>query len=350
MTSKPVQISLLFSLFALMAFPLFYFVYKFGDPEPIAHDFFQYYYLYKDFDISKVIAPHNMRLAGPFIVHLLYKLNLFYNTASAFDTYTSWGFMKQVYFNALLFNYICVSTTCCLLFYLLKKHTQHILLSFIGALLYLLGFGTLFYELMPTTDAFSVLLFTLTLYLYFRQNYTVLLLLAILIFQREYILIAISTLAILDFIYVKQKFYLHILLAGLLFFLIYILLRKTLFYTPHLDHQASVSYFLSSLFKLNFPLWQYLKQTAMTLNVFYLYLGMLIYKKYTGAKTDGFYFLKISVLFVQVNIICHIAGHGTNCGRYFYMLIPLIIFILIKESAPVLAAIENPSHQQSGQQ
>ena len=77
----------LFFLFTLLSFPLFDFVYKFGNPEPLAHDFFQYYRLYKDWDIDNVNAPFNMRLVGAFFVHLLYRCNLYSDTDTAFDAF-----------------------------------------------------------------------------------------------------------------------------------------------------------------------------------------------------------------------------------------------------------------------
>src|ERR1043165_4427803 len=111
MPSRLTRDLLLCAVFLCLSFPLFYFVYKFGDPEPISHDFFQYYRLYLNWDVHNVVAPLNMRLVGPFIVHVFYKLNLYYDTDTAFDMYSGWGFLEQVYFNAVLFNWICVALT-----------------------------------------------------------------------------------------------------------------------------------------------------------------------------------------------------------------------------------------------
>jgi hypothetical protein len=326
----------LFLLFLLLGFPLFYFVFKFGDPEPLAHDFFQYYWLYKDFDISHVIAPHNMRFVGAYFVHLFYKWNLFYDTASAFDKYAAWGFLKQVYFNALLFNFLSVAATCVVIFQILQQHFLKFLISFSGAALYLFGFGTIFYELMPLTDAFSILLFAISIKAYLNKSYVILFPLLLLIFQREYLLIALGTWTVMDVMFYKNRYFLHVFITCSVFFAIHVVLRKTIFYTPHLDFQASAGFMWESLFKINFPLWSYIKQTAMTLNLFYLYVGIVLYKKMKGLTIDGFSVVKILVLFVQINLICHLAGHGNNCGRYFYMLTPLIIFLLITEGVSLM--------------
>lgn len=326
----------LFFVYGFLAFPLFYFVYKFGDPEPLAHDFFQYYYLYKDFDIERVIAPHNMRLVGSFFVYLLYKLNIFYDTVVTFDKYQSWGFLKQVYFDAVLFNFLSVLATCLVLYRLLQKHLQDSVLAFIGSLFYLLGFGTLFYELMPLTDSFSVFLFALILYYYLDKKWFVVLLLAVVVFQREYILIVAATLAFLDYFNTKLHYYLMVALMSCFFMTIHLILRKTLFYTPHLDHQASLDYFFNSLMHLDFSFMVYLKQLAMTLNLFWLYIACIIYKKIVGINVDWFSLFKVFLFFFQINVICILAGHGTNCGRYFYIISPLVIFLLIVEIKPLL--------------
>ena len=262
---------------------------------------------------------------------LFYKIDIYYDTATNFDKYQSWGFLEQIYFDAILFNFLSVVATCSLLFQILKKKIKNTLLSFIGALMYLFGFGTIFFEFMPLTDAFSIFLFALAFQSYLDKKWYIIFPLAILILQREYIIIAFGTLAIMDFLYEKSKYFAWIFMVCIVFFSIHVILRKTLFYTPHLDYQASSDYFLSHLFTINFPIIPYLKQTAISLNLFFLYIGAILYKKVKGLTWDRFNFLKVIVLFLQINLICHVAGHGNNCGRYFYILIPLIIFLLIKE-------------------
>lgn len=300
------------------------------------HDYFQYYWLYKDFDPSRVIAPHNMRLVGAFFVFLFYKFNIFYDTVSAADKYQTWGFLKQVYFDALLFNYVSVAATCTILFQVLNKQFQHSLFSFFGATLYLLGFGTIFYELMPGVDAFSVLLFVLALRWYFDSSHLIFIPIVLLVFQREYLLIVISTVAIMDYWKVRQAYFFKVGLAAAIFFVLHVILRKTIFYTPHLDFQSSGDFFLSNLFQLNYSLADYFKQLLLTLNLFILYVGLLLYKKYHSLPISQFNAWKLILLFLQINIITHLAGHGNNCGRYFYMVTPLIIYYLMQELFPML--------------
>lgn len=322
-------------LYTLLAFPLFYFVYKFGNPMFGCNDFFSYYILYDTFDISKVEAPFNMRLLSTFFVYLLNKTGLSYETATNFDQFTNLS--KQVYFNSVLFNYLSVIATCTVIYYTIKKFfANNVLLSFVAGIFYLLGFGTIFYEIMPITDAFSVFLFSAVLFAYLSKSYTIIPLLLPLIFQREYIFMALGLIALVDYFKYRERYYVLVLITCVFCFAIYYTLRKTVFFTPRFDHQASPSFFLDSIQTLKFPLGPYIKQTLMTLNLFIFYVLVLIYKNYYKLNIDKFSFFKLLLLFVQINLISVAAVFGNNTGRYFYILVPLVIFELVKEIQPLL--------------
>lgn len=272
-----------------------------------------------------------MRLVGAWVVHWFYRLNFFYDTETAFDKYQAWGFLKQVYFNAVLFNWLCVVVTCTLLFNIVKEHTGNLLFSFGGGLLYLLGFGTIFYAMMPLTEACSILLFTITLQQYLRRSYLVIIPLLLLIFQREYVLLAMGLLTICDLVFYKERYFLFVLMTALLSFGVYYFLRKTVFYTPALDFQSGAGFMWKNLIYPNIDFGQYLKQQLLTLNIFFLYLVLMVYKWWHKLAVDRFAFIKVMLLFLQVNVVSISGGHGNNVGRYFYLLVPMVIFYLIRE-------------------
>lgn len=332
------SITVLWLIYFLLAFPSFYYVYKFGNPNFGTNDFFSYYKLYKDWDLDKIEAPFNMRLVSSFFVYVFNKIGFNYNTVTAFDMF---GMDKQVYFNAVFFNYLCVTSTCVIIFITLQKFLEKVLLSFVGGAIYLFGFGTLFYEFMPITDAFSVLVFSIVFYLYLRQSYWIILWLVLLILQREYVFLALGFIGLIDYFKFKVKYYLHVLLICMVCFLIYYVLRKTLFYTPKFDYQASAGFFLESVFTPKFPLLTYVRQTSMTLNLVFVYLGILCVKRLMKLPIDKFHLLKISLLFFQINVISFAAVFGNNTGRYFYILVPYVIFVLIMESDSLLKRIES---------
>lgn len=328
-------------LYGAFAFPAFYFVYKFGNPDYGCRDYRDYYSLFKDLDISGVEAPFNMRLLSTFFVHILYKMGFHYNTEIIFSNN---GLDTSVYFCAVFLNYLSVIGTCMVLYFLIKKQFHDAFYAFGGGLLYLLGFGTLFFVLMPITDAFSIFLFAIAFYFYLEKKYSLFFILILLIFQREYYFMALGLLALCDYWKHRDKFYLYTLLLCILCFTIYIVLRKTVFYTPKYDHQASTGFFLSSVFSLKFPMIPFIKQTLMTMNISLVYVAVIVYKKIKGLKFDTFAFMKMVLLFVQIAIISFAAVFGNNMGRYFYMLIPIVIFYLMEE----LNVFRGPADQHVG--
>ncbi len=271
------------------------------------------------------------------LVYLLNKTGLHYDTMATFDKF---DLSKQVFFNAILFNFLCIVSTCVVIFSTAKKFLKNNLLAFTSGLIYLLGFGTLFYELMPITDALSILLFAVIVHGYLSKSYMIIFPLLLLIIQREYIFLALGLIAVIDLWKYREKYYLHILVSCVVCFIVYIVLRKTIFYTPKYDHQASAAFFFNSILKIKFPLGTYIRQTVMTLNIFLVYLALIIYKKYKKMKIDNFNLIKLVLLFLQINVISFAAVFGNNTGRYFYILIPIYIFQLAKESQPLLKETE----------
>lgn len=326
--------------FLLLSFPLFYFVYKYGDPEPLAHDFFQYYRLYKNLDVANVNAPFNMRLVGAAVVRLFYEFNFFYDTETAFDKYQQWGFLKQVYFNAVCFNWLCVVATCTMLYRMIRSGGLPSMFAFLGGLLYLFGFGTLFYHLMPLTEACSALLFTWFLWMYLKKNYWGLLPLALLIFQREYLLLAVGLMTLMDWLKWRDRYFIIHAVAACLCFVIYYILRKTVFYTTALDFQSRPDNMLLNLLNPGLNWGEYWKQFLLTANLLLLYMGLVAFKYYRNSKVNGYEFLRIVLLLLQVHLLSISGGHGNNAGRYFYLLVPLIIIQLVNEAAPLMAGEE----------
>jgi hypothetical protein len=321
------------AIFGLLCFPLFYFVYKFGTPYLGMIDFFDYYKLFETMDFMRADSPLNMRLVASGMVHLMSKAGFFYDTACAIDAYPV---SKVIYFNVLFFNFVCVVFTCGTLFVLLRKRGIPILLSFVGGLLYLLGFGTIFFQLMPLVDAFTTLCFTVILIFYYRKSYWAFPVLALMILQREYLLMAFGLAALIDYLYTRDRYQLRVFLFTGLCFFTYVVLRKTIFETARYAHHTDPSFMYHALTGPSFPIIPFLKQTAMTLNIFFIYLAVVIYKKTKRLGFDKTAVIKIVALFLQVVVLAFILALGNNTGRYFYIITPLIIVALIKEISPLL--------------
>ena len=55
-------------------------------------------------------------------------------------------------------------------------------------------------------------------------------------------------------------------------------------------------------------------------------------------------FVKFMLLFVQLIVVSFAAVLGNNAGRYFYILIPFVIFELAGEAQSLLIKPESQSH------
>lgn len=332
---KPSRL-VIFILYALLAFPAFYFVYKFVDVSDIAHDFFQYYRLYNNWDWHNVNAPFNMRLFSSYLVFLQTKLGIYYQTASAFDHYVGYGFNKLVYFNAILFNYLCVVLTSTGIYGILFSELKNRALAFTGGLLYLLGFGTIFYELTPCTDAFSTVLFLATWHVYRRKSPWIYVLLLAAIFQREYILMVMALLPLLEYARSKQKYLLKVSLCSIVCFGMYFLLRRTYFYTPALSFQTNFGSLWQAFLHPDFSLSAFVKSLDLTLNIYFVYMGIVFYKWRKRISIQRYAFYNINVLMLQIVLISFAASLGNNAGRYFYMLSPMIIYYAVVEASAIV--------------
>lgn len=324
-------ITAVFLFYAALAFPSFYFVYKFGDPIEIAHDFFQYYRLYNNWEWSNVNAPFNMRLISSFFVWLFHQSGIFYDSPAAFDKYIAMGFDKQVFFSAVFFNYLTVAATATVIYFTTLKYFNQISLSIISGALYLLGSGILFFELMPCTDAFSVLLFALLIHAYRARSFWIYPGLLASVFQREYILLAFILIAGMDYLAERRSFFSRVGIAAALCFVVYFVLRKTLFYTPALSFQTSPDNLWQNLWSPPFDLLPFLRQTLLTLNLLLLYGGILAYKIIYNLPFNRRQALLILLLLIQIIIISFAANLGNNAGRYFFIASPLILFELVSE-------------------
>lgn len=322
------------SFYFLLSYAFLYFAYKYFAPDIACVDFFSYYPLYKNFDVQSVRTPFNTRLLNPLIVFAFNKLGIHYNTYVSFQDST---IDQTVFFNALLVSYLAVVSTALVIYLTCYNYFKNKLFSFFVGLFYLMGGGTVVFCINPATDAFSVLLLALIFKSYIEKTKWIYLLLLLAVFQREYIFMVISLIAIIDFWFDKQNFkkYLTVVVAAVVCFGIYIILRSTILYTPAHPEQLDYSQYISRLLspQLNFS--EYIRQGLFTQNVLFTYIFVLVYKlvkKQTVVKKNAWI---IGMLILQINFICLIALLGNNIGRIFYMTTPILLFYLAIEVYPM---------------
>ncbi|MBK9283192.1 MAG: hypothetical protein IPM51_02625 [Sphingobacteriaceae bacterium] len=322
-------------IYALLVFPIFYFVYKFGILLKGYDDAKWYLKMYFDLTSDEVPSPFNMRLISASIIHCMQSLGLHYHTECAIDAFPLVD--KSFFFNNILFNFACITLTAFSLFIIFVKLGFGQVLSFIAGTLYTLGFGSLFYLMMPGPDALSVLIFTWILFFYIKKSYWLIPLFILLIFQREYYFLAFMVIAFMDFIkYKREKYYLFVLLINISCFILYYVLRKTIFHTHHWSHQTSPTFLFSSLLDNHIEIIPMIRQSLMTMNLFFIYLFILAYKYYFKQTILKHHLYVSLIALLQITLLSFAATFGNNNGRYFYLLAPLILYYLLSELKPLL--------------
>ena len=320
-------------VYLLLVFPMFYYVYKFGVLLMGYDDVKSYLKLYANLSDPEVPAPFNMRLISASCIHFMDKLGLMYNTECSIDTYT-WV-NKRIFFNSIFFNFFCITATSFSLFTIFLKLNFSRIMSFLAGLTYLLGFGTIFYLMMPGPDALSVLIFTWVVYFYIRRSYWMFPFFAALIFQREYYFLSFFVVAFMDFFrHGRNRYYLWISVASVAGFGIYFILRKNVFHTIHWSHQTNPEFLWSTLWENDLQLVPLIKQSLMTMNVYLVYIFILVYKKMKGYSINSHHLYITLLLLAEITILSFAATFGTNNGRYFYLNIPLFLYYILLELKP----------------
>ena len=335
MSTSPIRSALFqnaFVLFVLLmlSYPLFYFSYKYTLPDMGGADYFHYLHLYESWDVEHTEAPFNMRIVGSYGTHLFNKVGLHYDTETVFATVHP-ELSQQTFFNALFFNYLCVLLSAFVVFQTAKARLNNGLLAFIGSLVFLLGFGTIFFLLKPANDACGVLLIAIGFHFYLRRSAWVYPILLLCVFQREYALMVFGMLAAVDYFFERRRYFVAVLLASIASFGLYYILRKTVFYSPLHDGQTKPGFFLQSLLHPEIAWGPFIKQLALSCNLLWLYVAVVVYKMWNGIAFNKRFLTLVLVLFVQVIFMSIAAGFGNNTGRIFYFTAPILIYFLMHE-------------------
>jgi hypothetical protein len=341
------NLKVLFS-YLLLSYGLFYYAYKFGSPDLQGlKDYEEYEKMYETWDIEHIESPFNTRLVSAYVIYSVNKLHLSYDTDIA---YTNELQKKQTYFTALLVNYIFILINAWLIFVYIKKYGLNEVWSFAGGLMFLYSSSTLFFYLNPLTEAFSALLATLIFISIQRKNFYFIIPLLIAILQREYLFFMFGLFAVLMFWYEKadRGYYLKLLSATLVAFVIYFILRKTIFYTPQHADQLSFSAYSSNITRLYVSIGTYLKQALIIQNTLVIYYAVIVYKWFTKQRINAQGLVFISAFIVQMIIIAQFASLGQTIGRLLFFCSPLLIYhLLLEVKQSKLLSLKNENLAQS---
>lgn len=318
--------------YTLLGLPLLYYAYKYGTPEFGGSDVYSYLRLYTNWDYASVDSPFNQRLISSFCIYLIHLTGISYPTKTAVE---AMGIDAQVYFSALLFNYMCVVATCVVTYQMVRRHlSASTLFSFASGFTFLLGFGTILFLITGLSDALSVLMLAIIFDLYLRKSGWQYVILVAAVFQREYIFFVFGLIAFIHWFSdrANRKYYSVVLLANIACFVLYFVLRKTLFFTPRYEHQLAVGSFLETIRYSISDYAAYFRQTIMLQNLLFLYIIVFLYKRWKGMKVNVVGMYIVLALLLEIVVLSLFIGLGNNTGRYYYMSVPIIIFYLASEA------------------
>lgn len=330
--------------YILFGLPFLYYAYKYGTPEFGGSDVYSYFRLYANWDFASVDSPFNQRLISSFCIYLLHLSGLSYPTKTAIELS---GMDPQVYFCALFFNYLCVVATCYVLFRMVREHLKSsTIFAFTTGLTFYLGFGTLLFLISGLSDALSVLMIAMIFNLYLKKSSWQYPLLIAAVFQREYVFFVFGLVAFIHWFSDKanRRYYATVVAANVLCFLLYILMRKTLFFTPRYEHQMAVTSFMEKVQYSIQDYGAYIRQTFIMQNILLLYTGIFVYKKVKGMTVNTVNVVIVYALLAEIVILSLFIGLGNNTGRYYYMSVPLLIYFMALEALPLFRA-NNADHE-----
>ena len=199
---------------------------------------FQFY----DFDFIKSPPPFNLRFIGALFIFLIHQIIPYPDTETFFQQ-NPYGFKESVWFSAIFFNYLILAATALILFLCYRSsfhqnNQKSTVYGLMAALLFYFGYGILFFDLMPITEAFSVFLISLALYLLQHRSKFIWLTLPFIIFQREYLLVLLMIYVIMEIKRFKIRFTGLFVIISILLLAFYVLLRNYYFLNPYLQHQT----------------------------------------------------------------------------------------------------------------
>jgi hypothetical protein len=239
-----------FSLFVLLSYGLFYFSYKYYVPDLGGNDFYAYYLMYLDpfnYDVAKSSFVYRQLTA--LLVHLVWKLGIFYDTTIAFSKE---GYDKRVFFAAIFTNYIALTIVAIVVTYTTEKLCiqKDEALSILSGLFCFFGFFVQQAILTGLTEGISWLLVAVGFLGYVRKSLIPICgVLSLSVIQRETIPFVFGTFAAVGLLFRpnERRFDAIVLFLSLSSFLGYVLMRSVFIPVPGHEEQLNLSAYLLSL-------------------------------------------------------------------------------------------------------
>jgi hypothetical protein len=304
------------------SYGLFYFSYKYETPWSGAYDYYHYYYMYlSPLNPHAATAPWIFRQISAVVTHLVLKSGIYYPNDIQFQDAR---YDQHVFFAALFTNWIFLVLAAWVAG-LIAEHElrgRNPFASLIAGLLCLLAFYVQTGVITGLTEGPSWLLLAVGFLAYLRRaRMPLLLVLALSIFQRETIIIALGLIAVFDLLLSRKekRFRLQICVMSAVCFAAYFLARRL--FIPGLEqqtHLGGIVYTLAHFHLTNAIIFQ----GVISQNTLAIFLAVaLVARRHAGLRQPW-----VPVLLATTAVIYILglaAGLGNNVGRLVSVLTPV---------------------------
>lgn len=323
-----------FFLYFLLAYPIFYFVYKYGDVRINGlNDYLEYYKLYKDFSIFEMDNAYLPRIFSAFLVFALSKLGLYYDVVIAQQLE---GYDQSVYFNAILINFIGAIGTSLVLQKIAYNHTKNFLISHIPGILYFLSYGILAWGAYALIDGFATFLFVIAYYFYTKKTPWIYSVLFLSVFQRDLILVSIGAIAFFDSLksYFELKnikiFSISVFFSSVIFFILIFILKITIFKTESIYYSNSLSDYLNIFYQPRYTHGTFLRAIFFSQNMLLIYVLVSIWFRLNFYRAlNNLNLLRILFVIGIITAMSFMVKVPLEIGRYSSIFLPLIPLFLV---------------------
>lgn len=309
-------------LLFMASYGMLYYSYKYFSPLVLNGDSTYYYPLYSaPLNFHAAQAPFVLRQVSVVLTYVVWRCHIYYPDVIALNGVP---IDQHLFFAALFVNWVCLVLTAMTAGLIAEKllGVRNMLLFTLAAFFCLLTFHAQVAVLIDTAEGPAWLLMALAFLAFLRRSkHWLLIILALAIFEREMILLAIGFLAFLELLPWKKRrpFAWFALLSSMACFFVYLALRRH--YAGGYEFQSHPGSLLHGLFHMVIGK-DLLFQGLLVQNIIFIALGAYWLAKRKPAAVR-YWMPKLLATFVFLALVALAASEDTTTGRLAGILTPM---------------------------
>jgi hypothetical protein len=317
--------ALRFAVLLLASYGMLYAAQKFYDPVQAEHyDFYSYYKMYQaPLDFTAANAPFVYRQFSALATHAIFAAGIYYPNETAFSDPQ---IDPRLFFAALAANYLGLVMAATFAGAVAERETGGFAFPLLAGLLCLLSFFSQSLVLTGLTEGMTWFFFGAAYFLYvLEKRWTLALVLAVSIFQREMIPVVFALIAAFSLLVRSgdKAYNRFVLSASILCFGAYVLIRSYLIAAPGFESQLSLRFLVANLVSPSISLGTNLFQGFLSQNLLFIALAFgaaLWVRTYVIPKP----LIVLTLTLLAVAIIVFAEAINGGIGRISGMLSPAL--------------------------